>query len=235
MKSFVPLNDCSEANQIVTYLQESAEKARASLSRELHDDMGGLLVSAVMDVAFAEQALPIGDRVRQRLTRVRTTLTDAIDLKRKAIEQLRPSILDNFGLFEAIKWEVKRQCQRAQLPCGESYPDVDRAFSEEASIVVFRIMQETLSIALRQPSVSSTHIAVDTDSETLSMRISHDGKTSEQMLTQEDTLAMRSIAHRVGALGGQMTVAGIDGGGAHYSATLPLSRLAAAPPKPSAA
>jgi len=57
--------------------------------------------SAVMDVAFAEQALPIDDRVRQRLTRVRTTLTDAIDLKRKAIEELRPSILDNFGLFEA--------------------------------------------------------------------------------------------------------------------------------------
>ena len=63
MESFTVLDNCPEASELVDYLQASAEKVRARLSRDLHDELGGLLVSAVMDVTFAEQALPLDDRL----------------------------------------------------------------------------------------------------------------------------------------------------------------------------
>jgi signal transduction histidine kinase len=231
MDSFAPLESCPDANELVAYLHASAEKVHARLSRQLHDEMGGLLVSAVMDVSFAEQALPNDDRLRQRLARARDTLAAAIDLKRRTIEALRPSILDNFGLFEAIKWEVKQESRHTRLPCTEIYPSFEPAFSPDAAIALFRIAQESLRVALRQPAVKAIHVALYIGGDTFRIDIKHDGNASEQMLAHDDIFAICSIAHRVRALGGRMAVTAITGGGALYSATLSLARLTASQPK----
>jgi signal transduction histidine kinase len=225
MQSFVPLQNCPDANEMVDHLQVSLENARGSLSRQLHDEMGGLLVSAVMDVAFAEQNMPIDDQLRVRLGRVRRTLAEAIDLKRKIIESLRPSLLDNFGLFAALKWEVKHACHGANLAYSETYPDVEPDFTKEASISLFRIAQGSFSVALRQPSVTAARLSLDVDGDVLNIAVCHDGATCVKTFAQDDAIAICSIAHRVHALGGEMAVTGIDGGGARYSARFPLAQL----------
>jgi len=190
----------------------------------------------VLPRAFAEQALPADDQLRQRLTRARSSLAAAIDLKRKATEALRPSILDNFGLFEAIRWEVKNESQRVRLPCRETYPDIEPVFTQDAAIGLFRIVQESLGVALRQPSVKAANIAlaIDTDTDTLRIDVSHHGAASNQILASEDIFAICSIAHRVHTLGGGMSVTSITGGGGQYLATLPLARLTATPAVPGA-
>jgi signal transduction histidine kinase len=231
MESITPLKSCPDPSEMVAYLHASAEKMHARLSRELHDDMGGLLVSAVMDVSFAEQALPADDRLRQRLARARSTLAAAIDLQRKTVESLRPSILDNFGLFEAIRWEVKQESRRTHLPCSEIYPAVEPDFSPDAAIALFRIAQESFCVALRQPAVKSVQVALDIKGDTLRVGVKHDGKTSDHMLAQDDIFAICAIAHRVRALGGQMKVTALTGGGASYDATLSLAGLATRPTK----
>jgi signal transduction histidine kinase len=225
MQPFVPPQNCPDANEMVDHLQASLENARGSLSRQLHDEMGGLLVSAVMDVAFAEQNMPIDDQVRQRLGRVRRTLAEAIDLKRKIIESLRPSLLDNFGLFAALKWEVKHACLRAKLAYTETYPDIEPDFTKEASISLFRIAQGSFGLALRQPSVKAARLSLNVDKDSLNIAVCHDGQNTATTLPQEDAFAICSIAHRVRSLGGEMAVTELDGGGGRYSARLPLAQL----------
>ena len=220
----MPLTNFPGAQEMVEYLHESAEHFRASLSRELHDELGGLLVSVVMDVAFVEQHLETDHAQRERLHRVRHCLAEAIDLKRRMIESLRPSLLDNFGLFRALRWEVKHRCNTRQLPYSEIYPDIEPDFTAEASIVLFRIVQESLDVALRQPSVTTTHIEIAVDPVTLSIAVSHNGR-SASTTPPDDTFAIYSIAHRVHALGGEMAVTSVAGGGAMYRAGLPLARL----------
>ncbi len=229
MESFAPVDNCPDANDMVSYLQTSAEEVRTSLSRQLHDELGGLLVSAVMDIGFGEQALPADDPLRQRLARVRSTLADAIDLKRKTTEFLRPSMLDNFGLFDAIKREVKDRCRWTQLPCDEIYPDKEPAFTQEASIALFRVAQESLIVAFRQPSVKVTDMKVAVDPNTLHLTVSHNGETSAQTHAQKDVFVLCSIAHRVRALGGRLTVTSLSTGGCLYRTSLPLARLTVAP------
>lgn len=226
VNSFAPLDSCPAANEMVTRIQAWTEKDRAMLSRELHDEMGGLLVSAVMDIAYTEQNLQMDDRLRQRLARVRSALAEAIDLKREIIENLRPTLLDNFGLLEAIKWEVKHECARTQLVCTGSYPDSEPTFTQDAAIGLFRIVQESLQIALRQPGVKTTQIAFRIDRDEAHIAVSHDGETSSAVnLASDDFFAICVIAHRVHAFGGRMTVTNPDQGGAVYSATLPLAEL----------
>jgi signal transduction histidine kinase len=226
MDSFAPLDTCLDANELVRRIQASTEKQRVSLSRELHDEMGGLLVSAVMDIAYTEQNLKMDDQLRQRLARVRSALAEAIDLKREIIENLRPTLLDNFGLIEAIKWELKHECGRAQLACTGSYPDVEPAFTQEAAIGLFRIVQESLIIALRQPAVKAAQVAFEIDQDEVRITVSHDGETSsDAALSNEDFFAICVIAHRVHALGGRMIVTNREQGGAEYYANLPLAEL----------
>jgi two-component system sensor histidine kinase UhpB len=207
-------------------LLTSLEEDRACLSRELHDDMGGLLGSVIMDIEFAEQHLPLDVRLRQRLTRARGVLSSAIDLERKMLEALRPSILDNFGLFEAIKWEVKSQCRRAQVDCVETYPDTQPAFNAESAISLFRIAQESLRVALRQPGVTATGMAVNIAHGMLNIAVSHDGEgDAPGNLKEDDLFAICFIAHRARSLGGRMSVGNDREGETSYRAGLPLPRL----------
>ena len=222
MQPYVPPANCPDTQQLVEYLQGSAESERVSLSRELHDELGGLLVSVVMDVGFAEQNLQIDDVLRRRLGRVRDSLAQAIDLKRRMIEHLRPSILDNFGLFQALRWEVKSRCDDAHLMRSETYPLDEPSFTKEALIGLFRIGQEFLNIALGQRSVSTIHFAVAVEADALRIIVSHDGRGTH---SQNDEFAIRSTAHRAKSFDGQLTLRKLDEAGAVYCAQLPLVRL----------
>jgi two-component system sensor histidine kinase UhpB len=226
MESFAPLDCCPDANRMIARLLTSLEEDRACLSRELHDEMGGLLGSVIMDIEFAEQHMRVDARLRQRLTRARGVLSNAIALERKMLETLRPSILDNFGLFEAIRWEVKRQCRRTHVEFVETYPDTQPAFNSESAISLFRIAQESQRVALRQPGVKATQMAVNIAHGALDIAVSHDGEEgAAEKLKEDDLFAICFIAHRARSLGGQMTVANCREGGALYRARLPLGRL----------
>ncbi len=76
-----------------------------------------------MDVAWAEQHLDApAAELQHKLLRARQTLAAAIDLKRRLIEELRPTLLDNVGLFAALRWHVEGICARAALPAASFCP-----------------------------------------------------------------------------------------------------------------
>ena len=98
-----------EAESLIAHLHQNSESEKSRLTRELHDDLGGLMVSAVMDLSSVTRRLATSDpEAHQKFERIRSTLESAIDLSREMIEGLRPSILDNFGLFAALRWQLKR-------------------------------------------------------------------------------------------------------------------------------
>jgi signal transduction histidine kinase len=107
-----------ELVELSTHLQGVAEREKASLARELHDELGGLLVGARMDISWAEQHLAANEiDMKHRLNRVQQNLSAGIDLKRRIIEELRPTLLDNVGFIAALRWQFKETCARANLNC----------------------------------------------------------------------------------------------------------------------
>jgi signal transduction histidine kinase len=230
MESFAPIDSCPDANRLIARLLSSLEEDRACLSRELHDDMGGLLGSVIMDLEYAERHAPLDVQLRKRLTRARGVLSNAIALERKMLETLRPSILDNFGLFEAIRWEIKRQCRRTHAQCVDSYPDLQPSFNPESAISLFRIAQESHRVALRQPGVKATRMVTGISRGMFDISVSHDGEESTaEKLAEDDLFAICFIAHRARSLGGRLTVTNEREGGTSYCASLPLARLVTAP------
>ncbi|HEY4443107.1 MAG TPA: CHASE3 domain-containing protein [Steroidobacteraceae bacterium] len=204
-----------ELLELSTHLQSVAEREKAALARELHDELGGLLVGARMDISWAEQYLTGNyPELKQRLRRVQQNLSAGVDLKRRIIEELRPTLLDNVGLFAALRWQLKETCRGAGLKCTESYPDEEPNFSSEAAIALFRIAQEAFTNILKHSAAKSVDITLDVDQDAIVMQISDDGKGIPlSRLNAIGSHGLASMRHRVRALGGLLDVKSPASGG----------------------
>ena len=123
-----------------------------------------------------------------------------VALRSRIIEELRPTLLDNVGLFAALRWQMKVTCGGAGLKCSESYPDEEPRFKSEASIALFRIAQEAFSNILKHSRAKSADISLDMDDETLLMRIADDGiGMPADQFTAIGSHGLASMRHRVRA------------------------------------
>jgi hypothetical protein len=136
--------------ELSSYLQTVREEERAKLARDIHDELGGILVSAKMDVSWAEERVRRADTAAAaKLERALKTLDEGVQIKRRIIEELRPTLLDNLGLSAALEWQLHEICDRAGLACEITTPEDDSAIPPTAAIALFRILQEALTNVLK--------------------------------------------------------------------------------------
>jgi signal transduction histidine kinase len=218
-----------EVQQLVTHLQNAAELKDTALAHRLHDDLGGLMGAAVMDLDLVRRVKPeLSKNALERVDRVKTTLQQAIDLKRCVIEELRPSILDDFGLFAALRWQLKKTWGNSAVVSSETYPDVEPAFESGAAIALFRIAQEALSIALLHVSVKSADLSVWVDPTNFWMRFSDDGTPEADKQSEDAAMVLASMRHRIHVLGGKVEISNNEAGVTALTVWMPFRPASAA-------
>ena len=223
-----------ELTALSTHLQGVSELEKSALSRELHDELGGLLVAARMDLSWLQQRLPTSDpAIEQRFKRIHESLSAGIDLKRRVVEELRPTLLDNMGLFAALRWQFKESCRRTGLKCSETIPETELRVSPDAAIGVFRVAQEALTNILKHAEATSADLAVDIQGDSFVLRISDDGKGISMNRPQTITShGLASMRHRIAALGGTWDIHAPASGGTVVTARIPLSSMLLFEPSP---
>jgi signal transduction histidine kinase len=216
-----------DLSELTTQLQTVAEKERAALSRELHDELGGLLVAARMDLSWLEEKVGSDDPdIKGQFKRVHDALQAGVDLKRRVVEYLRPTLLDNLGLLPALRWQVSDSCGRAGLNCVERYPSEELNLIPEASIAIFRIVQESLMNILKHASARNVEVSVDIIGEWLVIRVGDDGiglpADRRRTVRSHGLAAMR---HRAIGLGGEWRIVRAERGGTEIEVRLPLAGI----------
>jgi signal transduction histidine kinase len=213
-----------ELVELSTHLQSIAEREKASLARELHDELGGLLVGALMDISWADQHLAAGEAdMKLRLGRVQQNLSASIDLKRRIIEELRPTLLDNVGFIAALRWQLKETCARTGLKCNEYFPAEEPRFTADAAIALYRLAQEAFANLIEHSGAKTVDVSLDIDEDTLVFRITDDGKGISSAATASGMHVLASMRHRVRALGGTFDVTSSPAGGV-LDVRIPASR-----------
>jgi len=209
-------------------LQRVSEREKRALARELHDELGSLLIAAKMDVSWLRKRLPSDDPdVALRWHRVLAGLDEGVNLKRRVVEHLRPTLLDNLGLVPALKWVLEQSCARAGMHCVERYPAEELRLTDDASIAVFRVVQESLTNVVRHSGASAVELAVDLSGGDLVLRIRDDGKgiAPDRMSNVTGSHGIASMRHRVTSLGGQWKIQSPPGGGTLIIVRLPLANV----------
>jgi signal transduction histidine kinase len=217
----------SELTALSTHLQGVSEQEKSALSRELHDELGGLLVAARMDLSWLQQRLPIADpSIEQRFKRIHDSLSAGVDLKRRVVEELRPTLLDNMGLFTALRWQFKETCRRTGLRCTETIPEGELKFTPDAAIGIFRVAQEALTNILKHSEAKSADLFIAMDQDTFTLRITDDGKgIPTNCLATSTSHGLVSMRHRIAGLGGTWELASPSSGGTVVTARIPLARV----------
>jgi signal transduction histidine kinase len=210
-----------ELSDLCTHLQELSEKEKSELARHLHDELGGLLTAAKMDLSWMQSRLTEAPYAA-RLTQLGTVLDEAMDLKRRVVEQLRPSLLDHFGLPTALRAHVESVCAKAQLPCEVIMSEDAESIPKECSIALFRVIQEGLTNIVRHANARQVRLALTSDEQRYLLLLIDDG--SGIRLNEPRTQWSHGLAgmrQRVQAMGGTFSIESTPSAGTTLRIELP--------------
>ncbi len=216
-----------ELATLSSHLQQVSEREKQQLARELHDSLGGLLVATKMDLAWLRSRLPTEDEnLLLRWRRIQSSLDQGVDFKRRVVEQLRPTLLDNMGLYAALRWQLQDSCARAGLRCTDSLPDIEARLTSEGSIALFRVAQESFTNILKHSRATRVELRVEVDAGTLILIVADNGHglpADSKAVTSGQGLA--GMRHRVRALGGSIQIGPREEGGTEVRVEVPLSAI----------
>jgi signal transduction histidine kinase len=216
-----------ELSELSTYLQRVSERERSMLARELHDELGGLLIAIKMDLSQLKSQLDLSEEsIKTRWDRIQSTLSAGIDLKRRVIEQLRPSLLDNMGLVAALKWQVGEICAGANLKAVEHYPESEPEIVPDAAIAFFRVAQEALTNIVKHACATTVELALQVQDHRITLIVEDDGvgisQTNMQRMGSHGIAGMR---HRLRSYDGDFVLERKEPQGTRVTVSVALGRV----------
>ena len=216
-------NRSRELSSLSAFLQTHSEREKQRLARELHDQLGGILTPAKMDLAWLIAHQGDDPQFRDRMSRLSGMIDQGIDLKRRIIENLRPSLLDHLGLAAAVRWYADETCVTGGLACQVKIGKLER-FAPDLEIALFRVVQESLDNVLRHAKARNVEVVVNRDAEGLRVTICDDGVgIADVERARANSHGLAGMAQRMRAIQGTLSIHSRKGQGTRVEAFLPLA------------
>lgn len=218
----------AELAELAAHLQTAREDEKSRLARELHDELGALLTAAKLDAARLRRLLgPLSPEAEARLKHLNDTINDGIGLKRRIIEDLRPSSLANLGLVAALEIQAREFAQRAELQLETRLEPVDLA--DSCQMTAYRLVQESLTNIAKYAQARRVTVAMREEQGRAHLTVEDDGRGFDLRRTPRSAHGLMGMRYRVQAEGGEMRVRSAPGQGTRIDAWLPLDAGDAAP------
>jgi signal transduction histidine kinase len=211
-----------ELASLSAFLQTHYEREKARLARELHDELGGILTPAKMDLSWLEARLSGDAQYNERMSRLSALIDQGIDLKRRVIEELRPSLLDHLGLAAAVQWFVDQTCGSAKIESRVTVSKLER-MSPDLEIALYRIVQESVLNAVRHSKATLVELLVERTGDGVRIAVTDNGvgiPDLDRAKTQSHGLV--GMTHRMRAINGTLDISSRKGEGTNIVAFLPL-------------
>ena len=214
-----------QLRELAQHLQTIREDERSRLARELHDELGALLTAAKLDVARLKSKLGASASAdaAERLAHLNESLNGGIALKRRIIEDLRPSSLSNLGLVAALEIQLREFAARSEIKVVDRLEPVE--VSPAAQLTIYRLVQEALTNCVKYAKATEVVVTLTAPSGGGALVSVHDNgigfDTDLPRLQSHGLLGMR---YRVEAEGGSMRLSSKPGEGTLIEATLPIER-----------
>jgi signal transduction histidine kinase len=214
-------------------IQSARETEAARIARQIHDELGGILTSFRWEVAALEKLIhQTGDagqvKVMQDKLIAMLGLTDTtINVVRRISSELRPNILDNLGLMEAIEWQTQQFQGRTGIQCRFDCAVQSIPLGEQQSTAVFRIVQEALTNILRHAQATRVCVALEEEDGVFILTVTDNGRGITQSETlNRDSLGLLGMQERAHLIGGRLDIVGLPGKGTTLRVRVPLSGTA---------
>ena len=209
--------------ELASHLQQVREDERGFLARELHDELGALLTSAKLDVARLKSKIDHqAPDIAERLKHLNETLNSGIALKRRIIEDLRPSSLSNLGLTAALEILTREHAEGAGIEVETNLEAVE--LTEATQLTVYRLVQEALTNISKYAKAKKVLVTVHGYPTHVAVQVRDDGAGFDPAGVGPTSHGLAGMRHRVEAAGGRLTITSSADSGTLISAVLPKPR-----------
>jgi PAS domain S-box-containing protein len=199
------------------------EEERAHIAREIHDEMGQALTALKMDLSvLGLESGKSAPRVAERIRELKGQVDGIIQLVRDVATSLRPAALD-LGILAGIEWLVDEFQKRSGIPCRVRVENDQIALSDDRSIVLFRILQESLTNISRHANARSVEISLRHDATHIRLDVKDDGRGFDTEAAQKKkAFGLLGIRERVIMLHGKLSITSAPGEGTQVSVSIPI-------------
>ena len=193
-----------------THLQVVREEERTRIARKIHDDMGQALTALKIDLTWLNKRLADNQSpVREKLQSMVTLINETIETVHNVSEDLRPGILDDFGLAAAIEWQAEEFQKRTGMECSTHLEPHEFDLNKEKSTNLFRIVQESLTNVIRHADATKVEINLYEKDGILLLEVVDNGKgISRAAISDSKSFGLIGIKERVHSQGGELNIIG---------------------------
>lgn len=215
----------SQLRELQAHLERVREQERTRIAREVHDELGSLLVGLKMDVTWLEKRLGTQTDLHDKCHSMRRLIDTAVDNVGRIITDLRPSILDHQGLWAALEWQAQEFMDSSELVCEWSIDIAADLAAPEGPMAtaVFRIFQEMLSNVARHAHAQHVDIRVRAEDSDITILVKDDGRGAPPSAFDAPTAyGVMGMRERAGHFGGWLDIHSQVGSGTMLILTMPL-------------
>jgi signal transduction histidine kinase len=188
-------------------IMANQEKERTAIARELHDELGQVLTALRMDSVWMHERLRAEDpEAAERALTMCSLIDKNIEDVRGMAFRLRPGVLDDLGLVDALEWYTTDFERRTEIACVFDHENVPR-LNETVSTAAYRIAQEALTNVARHADAGQVKVSLRSDNGFLMLAVADDGQGFDaQDLTESEGLGVAGMRERASLVGGELEV-----------------------------
>ena len=209
--------------ELSSHLEAVKEEERERIARDIHDELGSILVRLKIEVALLAAKLPeSSDKLRNKAISIEELLDQAMGTASRVARELRPGILKEFGLSAAIECQAEDFSQRSGISCRVSCEDEAIEPDSETSLALFRIAQEALTNIAKHAHASLVVMRLRRERGNILLDIRDNGRgISAADMVKPKSFGLRGIRERILSLGGEFSIEPAEQGGTHIALKVP--------------
>ncbi len=222
----------AQLRDLADHLVTVREDERGRLARELHDEMGGLLTAMKLELARLRRVQDLPKAALDRVVSIDARLNDGIAFKRRIVENLRPSSLDQLGLKVALELLCTDSSAVLAIPVKAAIDDLN--LGNEKDLTIFRIVQESLTNVAKYAAARTVWVELARADEVATLTVRDDGRGFDPAHVSAGRHGLLGMQVRLERHRGTLKVLSQPGSGTRIVATLPLESSTTVPRAPRA-
>lgn len=212
-----------ELRHLSQRILEAQEDERQRVARELHDQSAQSLTLMLVRLRLLERSEDV-EQARQHVQELRKLNAQSLDEIRRLALELRPKILEDLDLGEALAWRADELNTSGALRASLRVVGVERRLAKEVELVLYRIAQEALTNVTRHAGAQNAHLVLEQKGGRISLTIDDDetGFDVEAALAHPRGLGLSGMRERMAPVGGTLLIDSHPGCGTRLIATAPV-------------
>lgn len=215
---------------LASHLQSVREEERATIARELHDELGQILTSIKMNLLMMSKQVLQEDEsfdksvFENEINSMNEMIEHSVRRLKKLISELRPEVLDNLGLIPAVEWLIEQFITRSGVKVIYKPEIKNLNLSKQKQLNIYRIIQESLTNALRHSKATEINLRITETENNLQISIQDNGQGFNiDSLDPIHSIGITGMKERALSFGAELKIQSTSGNGTTVLLIVPLN------------